>query len=210
MQKSIKGERIGAAIIDYMIFSFVSSIPAVALIPLVGFESFLTWLLSSEFTVVPDNFVLYTILNAVAALIIGLILYAIIPTKNNGQTLGKMMLKIRAVTLDNQNPSLSVHALRAIMLWSAYVNLPLLVFLSFDYFTATVIMSGASFLTGALVLVSVIMILANQDGRGLHDNLTKTQVISTLKPLVDEVLDAKYESKDDFLSDFDEEDPWSK
>ncbi len=209
-QKSIKGERFGAAIIDYMIFSFIGTIPAMAFIPLVGFEAFLGWFLNSSFDDIPDNFILYSILTAVTTLVIGLILYVVIPANKEGQTLGKMMLKIKAVTLDNQNPSITSHALRAIMLWSAYLNLPLLILLPINYFASSLLMSGVGFMTGALTLVSAIMILANQDGRGLHDNLAKTRVVSSVVPVVDDVLDQKYESKEDFLADFDDDDPWNK
>ena len=177
-QKSVKGERIGAAVIDYVIYNIVTTIASAASLLFIDFEDFINSAFGVGSTGFSSEFITFTIILSVVGLVLGIVLYVVIPYKNDGKTLGKSLVRIKAVTDEfGENPSLKTHFVRAIMLWGAYIQTPLAVLGYFSFWGFTIINSLVSIGIFVVILVSFIMILSNE--RGLHDLIAGTRVVAT-------------------------------
>lgn len=97
---------------------------------------------------------------------------------NKGQTLGKKLMKLRVVSVDDNQLSLNQMACRSLVINSILVNLLVLASLLFlgrnYYYYASYTLQ---YITIGIELIIVFMILFRRDGRGLHDVITKTKVI---------------------------------
>lgn len=174
--RSVKGERIGAAVIDYVIYNIITSFIAVISLIFVDMDSIANSIFLGNQINLGTEFITYTLVISIISLFIGMILYAFIPYANNGKTLGKSLVRIKAVTEDfGENPSLKAHLLRAIMLWGAYIQTPLVVIGYFSFWGFTISNSLVSVGSFVVVLVSFIMILSND--KGLHDMISSTRVV---------------------------------
>ena len=96
---------------------------------------------------------------------------------NNGQTLGKKIMKIKVVENDKR-PSFMAIFVRSFIINQIFVNILsiLLVFTIKDYayYIATIIISLVNML---IILVSALMILYRKDKMGLHDMVSHTRVV---------------------------------
>ena len=96
---------------------------------------------------------------------------------NNGQTLGKKIMKIKVVENDKR-PSFMAIFVRSFIINQIFVNILsiLLVFTIKDYayYIATIIISLVNML---IILVSALMILYRKDKVGLHDMVSHTRVV---------------------------------
>ena len=111
-------------------------------------------------------------------IIVMLILYFIVyQTYNNGQTLGKKLLKIRVVS-EAGYLNMNQMILRAFVVDNLLLYIVSFVFMLFlskvDYFNSLVI---AGYLQIGVTIVSAFMVMFRKDGKGLHDILCKTNVI---------------------------------
>lgn len=111
-------------------------------------------------------------------IIVMLILYFIVyQTYNNGQTLGKKLLKIRVVS-ETSDLNMNQMILRAFVVDNLLLYIVSFVFMLFlskvDYFNSLVI---AGYLQIGVTIVSAFMVMFRKDGKGLHDILCKTNVI---------------------------------
>ena len=109
-----------------------------------------------------------------------LLLYFIVfQTYNKGQTLGKKLMKIRIVSNNGNEASINQIAIRSLIVNSILANLLIIGALLFSgrdvYYYISLGLQGVE---GLIVMVTLIMILFRNDGRGIHDLLAKTQVIS--------------------------------
>jgi len=97
---------------------------------------------------------------------------------NKGQTLGKKLMKLRVVSVDDNQLSLNQMACRSLVINSILVNLLVLASLLFlgrnYYYYASYTLQ---YITIGIELIIVFMVLFRRDGRGLHDVITKTKVI---------------------------------
>lgn len=98
---------------------------------------------------------------------------------NNGQTLGKKILKIRVVDKDGKkNTNWLRMLLRSIILYNLIfevINVSLAFLLPNNYFAfASIVLRFLSYTVNSLCLLFV---LFRKDGRGLHDILSGTEVI---------------------------------
>ena len=96
---------------------------------------------------------------------------------NNGQTLGKKIMKIKVVENDKR-PSFMAIFVRSFIINQIFVNILsiLLVFTIKDYayYIATIIISLVNML---IILVSALMILYRKDKVGFHDMVSHTRVV---------------------------------
>ena len=109
-----------------------------------------------------------------------LVLYFVVfQAYNKGQTLGKKIMKIKIVGIDGKDLTTNQVAIRALIINSIFSNLLIIGALLFSnrdiYYYISLGLQG---LEGLIVIITLIMILFRKDGRGLHDLLAKTQVIS--------------------------------
>ena len=103
--------------------------------------------------------------------------FIILPYCNNGQTLGKKLLKIKIIS-ENDNLEYNQLIIRSLIvneLGYLLITMSLVYILpSFGYFILTSILSFIEFI---IFIVNIILIIKNNDHKGLHDILCKTKVI---------------------------------
>jgi uncharacterized RDD family membrane protein YckC len=143
-------------------------------------------------------------MSVISAIISGFIYYGLIPTLTNGQTIGKKMFNIKAVKADGTKPSLGINLLRAVMLYGAYSSaLFALVMLFDDYGTYETLNTPFSYLASLTVFISLIMVLARNDRRGIHDLLARTYVVTDEEALAYTKNSPSTKKEDPFEFDYD-------
>ena len=174
----VRGQRIAAAAVDYIIFQLLTLIGALIMVPFVGFDAIMDAIFGIiEGEAVNEAFIQYSIFTTLASLVIGVLYYGLIPAKKKGQTPGKMFLHLKAVDTEGGNLTFTGHLKRAIMIYGIYLGTPALVFIANDYTTYTSVNSMVSILTIGLVIVSVILLLTRPDARGVHDMIAQSYVV---------------------------------
>jgi len=118
-------------------------------------------------------------------IICGLILYfGVFQKYNNGQTLGKKIMKIQVVSTDNEKKvDLFKMILRTIPMYYIYIgsivpiilNNLLLLFVHKNQYVTFV--STISYIFLIINIVSFILVLKRKDQRGIHDLISNTKVI---------------------------------
>ena len=96
----------------------------------------------------------------------------------NGQTIGKKTFNIKVVDKKGKTPSLNTFFVRSLINYSLYVSMVelILVFiLNKGFFELSIIVEGISIV---ITLLSVIMIVFNDDKRGIHDHISGTKVVN--------------------------------
>jgi len=114
--------------------------------------------------------------------LIGLVVYiayfVIFQYLNKGQTLGKKLLKLKIVSTNGQELRPSSIVIRALIVNSIFRMIILLASINFIEKDAYMIINTMiSNLELIIVVVIAFMILFRKDKQGLHDMITKTQVI---------------------------------
>lgn len=112
-----------------------------------------------------------------------LLYFGVFQKYNNGQTLGKKVMKIRVVDSNNNNISLLKSLLRTIPMYYVYIGgiIPLIInsilvyFLNANNYMNITLVISYIFLT--ISLVSFVMLSVRKDEKGLHDMLSGTKVI---------------------------------
>ncbi|MFW6298362.1 MAG: RDD family protein [Bacillota bacterium] len=211
--RAVKGQRLAAAAVDYIILIFTGFIASFLLVPFIGAEAILEAFFSAmEGGADNEGFIQLTVFTTLFELILGLVYYGLIPAKRKGQTIGKMFFHVKAVDEEGENPSLVVHLKRAVMLYSLYLGTPALLLILVDYnaYLATSTLLG--FITSGIVLVSLIALSTRSDARGLHDIIAKTYVVDEyFSPNEDSERPTEKEDPLAFNYDAweDKDDPWS-
>jgi len=180
--QSIKGKRIGAAIIDLIIVGVGIGIVSIILSIMtfsIGYTTMEPNTIKPNNQYIYKNFYLIQILNTVIPLLIWFIYYTVFPYFTKGRTLSKLMFGIKVVSLDYQKPSFIQLLFRNIF------------FIQFLFLNGTILilsLAGAyglslflNFLGYVIVfgldLTILIMIIATEEGRGFHDYIAKTYVV---------------------------------
>lgn len=111
--------------------------------------------------------------------IVLLILYFVVfQFYRKGQTLGKKIMKLRVVSVKEQELTLNQVAYRALIINTIFINVVILgalLFIGRNYYYYFSMF--LQFLSGVIIFVTLIMILFRKDGRGLHDVIAGTKVI---------------------------------
>ena len=218
--KKVSGERLVAAIIDYVFMQIIGVVLAIVLALFYGFDSLIDSFLNSSGTDFDGPFLWYLFISSYLSLILGVLYFSLIPKLMNGATIGKKIIGLKVIDEDGLNPSFAKHLIRAIQNWPVYYTAIITPFVLISYFTFS-ILSVFSFLFIIIEIVALIMILSREDGRGLHDMMVGTWVIKATQN-IDEDFAMKtaqmgdwleVEDKDDqgFKDDFSEkdEDDWN-
>jgi uncharacterized RDD family membrane protein YckC len=177
--KKVSGERVLAALLDYVFMYIIGLIVSIVPIIFIGFDSFIDSLFSTTAAATGEmsqEFILYTAITVYSGVVAGIIYFVVVPWKWNGQTIGKRIIKIKAVNEYGENPSFMQHFFRAIQNWTVYYSALITWVIFVNYWTFT-ILSLLSLIVSLIFLISFILILAREDGRGIHDMLTGTYVI---------------------------------
>ena len=176
--KKVSGERLGAAILDSIFVGILGFIPvAIYFAVTLDFGNLMDSLLVN-LTFGEEGYNNFLIFSILAETIIGVFYFGYLPYKKNGQTFGKMILKIRAVDEYGDNLSFIKHTIRGIQNWGGYVALPLMLLILIDETTFILVCGVVGNLVNMAVFVSLVLIFARTDGRGIHDMLVGSYVVS--------------------------------
>ncbi len=222
-KKFVKGERVVAVILDFIFYQIAITISSLFAVPFFGWQAFMEFTWNGEvggigeFT---EELIGYMILSAIISLILGIFYYVYVPYKKDGKTLGKVILRIKVVDDIGQNPPFKVHFIRSIAMWGTYLLTPITFVILFNPFAYTVLSGVIGFAMFMLTLIAFLMILFRQDERGLHDLIANTYVVDDRYDPDLKAVEAATQAKDwaqledgeddDFMKDYDKDDPWSK
>ncbi len=109
-------------------------------------------------------------------IIIDVLYFVVFQLYNKGQTIGKVLLKVKVIS-DDGNLSMNqmiFRALIAYMILSNIINFALITFASKSIYTGVSIF--ISMIQYIIMFISVIM-ATTKDGRTIHDRLTHTRVV---------------------------------
>lgn len=102
---------------------------------------------------------------------------------NNGQTIGKKIMKIKVIGKENNNPTLGAYLLRTLFIYYIYIGsiIPLIVNLILVFIlNPTYYMIVSSIINYSFLILSIIIfttIIVRKDKRGIHELISKTKVI---------------------------------
>ncbi len=213
--------RILAAAIDLVILNFLILISQAFYFPFEFFDdgvSELQTLNSPNPLTAIDPSTL--IISVFVMLLIGLVLYVYVPYQKDGKTIGKMLMRVKAIDASGNPPSLTQHFLRAIIVYEfyLYVLIVWLIFIDPELFALAEV--GVLGITTLAIFFSLSMIIFSPDGAGFHDLLAKTYVVDeNYDPVLEKEVDPTKQRKDwafqetqdkedDFLKAYDDRDPW--
>jgi len=219
-RRNIVLPRVIAAIVDFILYTFLISLSQAVIRPLQFFDDNITDIsfeAPANLAIEPSDIVISIII----ALIMGLILYVYIPYQKDGKTPGKILMGIRAIDESGNNPKLWQHFLRAIMLYGYVIYLFALVLLFIDVEAFMVFEYAINIGYGIFLLLALGMIIASPDSRGPHDILSKTYVVDeNYDPKMNEApkhhnptnwaFKETENEDDDFLSQYDKNSPWDR
>ena len=97
-----------------------------------------------------------------------------------GETIGKKIFKLKVVSASNKKLNILNYLLRSLIVNDVLLNIVGILFLAFA--KKSVYLQADSIVRGIISVVEAIIIflvLTREDGRGLHDLLFNTKVIST-------------------------------
>lgn len=97
---------------------------------------------------------------------------------NNGQTLGKKIMKVQVISNDDSKLSVNNYVYRSFILNGLLIgmlDLILMLFMSKNYYFY--LSFTLQFIQIVLILITILMVLFSKEGRGLHDKLGNTKVI---------------------------------
>ena len=97
---------------------------------------------------------------------------------NDGKTVGKMLLKIKIENVDKRNNMHLMYLLRSFLINGVFSSLLLVLgVLLFNYQNYTTYYYVVSGIYASFLLVTCIISITREDGRGIHDLLCGTEVI---------------------------------
>ena len=99
---------------------------------------------------------------------------------NKGQTVGKKLMGIKVISTKDKQLTLDQMAIHALIADSIIINLLLVasvLFIGREYYYYASL--GLQLINYSVIIVALLMIIFRKDGKGLHDVLANTKVIST-------------------------------
>lgn len=120
------------------------------------------------------------IYNSIITLVCTLLYFGVIQYFLKGQTIGKKLLKLKVVSSSDKKINILNYLLRSLIVNDVFLNTIGLIFLAFAskniYQQAT---NTLQVLVSIIEAIIIFLVLTREDGRGLHDLLCHTKVIST-------------------------------
>ena len=104
--------------------------------------------------------------------------FVIFQCKNNGQTFGKKLMRVRVVSIDSRELTMNQYLYRSFLLQSVALNLLSLIgVLIFHGSLYGAFSFGLGLLQYVVWIITFVMILYRKDGRGIHDVIAGTRVV---------------------------------
>lgn len=120
------------------------------------------------------------IYNSIITLVCTLLYFGVIQYFLKGQTIGKKLLKLKVVSSSDKKINILNYLPRSLIVNDVFLNTIGLIFLAFAskniYQQAT---NTLQVLVSIIEAIIIFLVLTREDGRGLHDLLCHTKVIST-------------------------------
>ena len=117
--------------------------------------------------------------NTLIIIFLNILYFVVYQIKNNGQTLGKQILKIRVVDSSNRDLSMNQMIFRALIINSIFMDMlcfGVLIFASQSaYFYGVGLLGFIQFL---VLLISGLMVMFSKNKQGVHDLVAHTDVVS--------------------------------
>ena len=116
-----------------------------------------------------------TVLISLTSIIIYILYFVVYQVYNNGQTL--MKIKVKSIT--DESLSINTMLFRALIIYGIatnIINLILILLLKKELYLS--ISNTISIIQSLIVIISVFMILFSKQKRGIHDIITKTEVVN--------------------------------
>ena len=120
-----------------------------------------------------------TVLISLTSIIIYILYFVVYQVYNNGQTVGKKLMKIKVKSITDESLSINTMLFRALIIYGIatnIINLILILLLKKELYLS--ISNTISIIQSLIVIISVFMILFSKQKRGIHDILTKTEVVN--------------------------------
>ena len=112
-------------------------------------------------------------------IIVTILYFGIFNLVTDGQTLGKKIFKLKIVSSDNGKPNIVSYLIRSVLLYNTIYYLVSLIGIytlnKENYYLVTNIVYQIQYY---IQIIIICMVMLRTDGRGLHDILAKTKVIS--------------------------------
>ena len=124
------------------------------------------------------NLTKYGMASSIIQLVLTILYFVLFQFFNKGKTFGKAIMKINVVSTEKEKLKFSQVLIRTLIINSiAVLTLSTISFYIFDKNTYTNVVSYLQILDLLLLFVSYAMMIFRLDGKGLHDMLSKTNVV---------------------------------
>ncbi len=120
-----------------------------------------------------------TVLISLTSIIIYILYFVVYQVYNNGQTVGKKLMKIKVKSITDEPLSINTMLFRTLIIYGIaanIINLILILLLKKELYLS--ISNTISIIQSLIVIISVFMILFSKQKRGIHDIITKTEVVN--------------------------------
>lgn len=120
-----------------------------------------------------------TVLISLTSIIIYILYFVVYQVYNNGQTVGKKLMKIKVKSTTDESLSINTMLFRALIIYGVaanIINLILILLLKKELYLS--ISNTINIIQSLIVIISVFMILFSKQKRGIHDIITKTEVVN--------------------------------
>lgn len=118
-------------------------------------------------------------ISSVIYIIVTILYFGIFNLVTDGQTLGKKIFKLKIVSSDDGKPNIVSYLIRSVLLYNTIYYLVSLIGIytlnKENYYLVTNIVYQIQYY---IQIIIICMVMLRTDGRGLHDILAKTKVIS--------------------------------
>lgn len=116
---------------------------------------------------------------SIVSVVLSTIYFVVLAYYMNGQTFGKKIMKIQVVSANSKKLTMNNYLIRSLIVDSILMNtISIVTILFLEKSSYLKVYDVISTIFGAIYVVIFAMILFRQDGRGLHDLLANTKVIS--------------------------------
>lgn len=120
----------------------------------------------------------YRVFSSITSITIFILYFGVLQYLLKGQTLGKKIMKLKVICINDKNVTISKYILRIIVLnniWVTLLNMgSVYIFEGINFYYITYIIS---MLSSLIYMMNLIMIMFRKDNRGLHDFISSTKVI---------------------------------
>ena len=111
---------------------------------------------------------------------------------NNGQTVGKKLLKIKVKKKNDDALSYNDLLKREVILYSIWIDIAMIILVSTLSRSDYINIANNLSLIQTLIIVSIALsVLFRKDGKGIHDLVTNTEVVIVREEIVSEIVEAQ-------------------